>query len=499
MSVVHEEAQEQKEDNLTKGAKGGAIAFLLKTVSTGLAFINQIILARILGAGGIGEVLLAVSIVKVFGLIGKFGMEEAMMRVVSSYIEKDDETRLRGALSFALRLCFFVSVILGLFVWSCSGFISMNMFHSEGLSRLLPFAAVAIPVSVMCEVIGGILKGFKETFKALLPQFGLSLFMRILIFLYLSMNVSDPIYAIYAFIAGESLALVLAAFFLRQKTVGIKKIPPTWEYSKILNIAYTMIFTGFSVYLFTQADLWMVGMLTSTEDVGVYGVSAKLVNLIAFPIGALSAIIPSLISSIHTSGNLDELRRVVRESARWTLSIAMPIILVLTLEGDIILKYVFGEKFVYGYTALLILAVGQIINTGAGLVGFFLQMTGGHKVYMKITIFFSIANVILNFMLIPHFGIYGAAFSTAICLAMINIVSVCVVYKRSSVLTIAMGLNFDAIFCAAVVILYLFFKVNGFEAGYHILLVTSLTVYIGKSLIKNDIPWRLILSKYIPG
>jgi len=40
-----------KKDNLAKGARDGAVAFFLKTVSTGLAFINQIILARILGAG----------------------------------------------------------------------------------------------------------------------------------------------------------------------------------------------------------------------------------------------------------------------------------------------------------------------------------------------------------------------------------------------------------------------------------------------------------------
>jgi O-antigen/teichoic acid export membrane protein len=493
------EPANQQEDNLATGAKGGAIAFLLKIISTGLAFINQVILARILGAEGIGEVLLAISVVKVFGLLGKFGMEEAMMRVVPSHMEKDDDARLRGAISFALRFCLVVSIILAVAVWSSSKLLAINMFHSEGLARLLPFAAAAIPISVLCEVIGGILKGFKETLRALLPQFVISLLFRIMIFLYLSVNVSDPLYAIYAYIAGEILALILAFIFLRRKSKAIKTVPSRVESRKIINIAYTMIFTGFSVYLFTQADLWIVGMLASTEEVGIYGVTAKLVTLIAFPIGALSAIIPPMISSIHTSGDLDELRKVVRGSARWTLSIAMPIVLVLILEGDFILKYVFGDKFVYGYTALLILVAGQVINTGSGLVGFFLQMTGGHKVYMKITIFFSIANVILNFLLVPRFGINGAAFSTAFCLAMINIMSVWVVYNRSSVLTLARGIGFDGIFCSAVAGLYFFCRYNSFEAGYHILLIISLTVYVGKSLLKNDIPWRLILTKYRAG
>ena len=482
--------------NLTFGAKGGAIAFLVKTVSTGLAFINQIILARILGAGGIGEVLLTISVVKVLGLIGKFGMEETMMRIVSYYIEKNEDARLRSAISFALGFCLIMSIILAVIVWRCSKLISINMFHSEGLTRLLPFAAVAIPVSVMYEVIGGVLKGFKETSRALLPQFIVSPILRIVIFLYLSNKVSDPLYAIYAFITGEILALILAITFLQKKTREIKTEDRKSEYKEILNISYTMIFTGLGLYLFTQVDLWMVGMLTSTEAVGIYGVTAKLVTLIAFPLGALSAIIPPLISSIHTSGDLDELRNVVRSSARWMLSIAMPIILILILEGDVALRYFFGEKFVNGYTALLILVIGQVINTGSGLVGYFLQMTGRHKVYMKISIFFTIANIILNLLLIPRFGINGAAFSTAFCLSMINIVSVSVAYRRSAIITLATGLWFDVIFCTVVAFLYLFCRYNSFEIGYHILLVVSLTVYVGKSLMKNDIPWRLILTKY---
>jgi O-antigen/teichoic acid export membrane protein len=489
----------QKEDNLAAGAKGGAVAFLFKTISTGLAFVNQVILARILGAGGIGEVLLAISVVKIFGLIGKFGMEEAMMRFVPSYAERKDEARLKGTLSFALCFSLIMSTVLAVVVWSCSKLISINMFHSEGLSRLLPFAAVAIPVSVLYEVMGGIMKGFKETIRALLPQFIISPIVRIVLFLYLSFQVSDPLYAIAAYIAGEIFALILAITFLRTKTLGIKTADHNIEYKKILDVAYTMIFTGFGVYLFTQADLWIIGMLTSTEEVGIYGVAAKLVTLIAFPLGAFSAIIPTLIASIHISGDLNELRRVVRESSRWILSVAMPIMLILILEGDIILKYVFGEKFVYGYTALLILIIGQVINAGSGLVGYFMQMTGKHKAYMKIMIFFSITNIILNFLLVPRFGINGAALSTAFCLAMINIVSVFVVYNRSFVLTLARGLGFDAIFCSAVILLYFFCRYNSFDVGHHILLIGSLTVYVGKSLMKNDIPWRLILSKYTSG
>ena len=82
-------------------------------------------MARILGAGGLGEVILAITVVKVSVQIAKFGMEEAMMRFVPSYVVEEDDARLKGALSFALRFCLILSIILAVVVWSYSKLLSI--------------------------------------------------------------------------------------------------------------------------------------------------------------------------------------------------------------------------------------------------------------------------------------------------------------------------------------------------------------------------------------
>ena len=90
MTEDYSEAKESKKDNLAVGAKGGAIALVLKISSAGLNFVNQIILARMLGASGVGEILLAITVVRIFTQIGKFGMEEAMMRFIPVFIDQND-------------------------------------------------------------------------------------------------------------------------------------------------------------------------------------------------------------------------------------------------------------------------------------------------------------------------------------------------------------------------------------------------------------------------
>lgn len=496
MADNHTDSAGPSEDVLVIGAKGGAVAFILKIISTALGFLNQVILARILGAGGIGEVLLALSVVNVFVQIAKFGMGETMMRFVPAYIDQKDDARLKGTIYFALKFTFLFSIIFVFFLLLSSRFISINIFHAEGLLKLLPIVAVSVPATVIKDVIKGVLKGYRDVFKAILPEFIISPIMRIGIFLLLTLKGVFPLYAIIAFVSGEIFVVLLSIGFLFKKLEKIRPVKQLYERKKILDVACAVIVTSISALVYNQADLWMLGIFTTTEVVGIYGASAKLVALTSFPMMASATIIPSLMSSLHVSGNHKEMREVVSKSSRWILSIAMPMILFLILEGRFILKYIYGEKFEAGYIVLVILSIGQLIKVGTGLSGFLLQMTGWHKNLMKITVFSGILNICLNILLIPPFGMLGAAVSITLCVSMVNLASIFVIYKKLSISILARGLKFDAVFLAIVGLFYSLFTYGNSPMGIHLLFIAAVTIYMWKSITNNDIPWRLLIAKH---
>lgn len=489
-------SKRQVNDNLAVGAKGGAIAFTLKMASTVLGFLNQVALARLLGAGGVGEVLLAISVVRIFSQIAKFGMEEAMMRFVPMYIDRKDDARLKGAIYFSLFLCLAISLFLAFFVAVLAKFVAINIFHSQDLVKLLPLIVISIPAGVIRDVIGGILRGYKETFRSLLPENLISPFFRLVIFLLLALNGVSPYHAIIAYITGEILSALLSIKYISGNIKNIAPVKRIYERKRIVEVAFTIILTGISVLLYTQADIVILGMFTSIETVGIYGVASRLVLLVYFPMMAFATAIPPLISSIHTAGDLNELRRVVSESTRWILSTAMPIILILALEGKYILGYFYGPEFTAGYTVLLILTLGQLVKAGAGLIGVILQMTGEHKIYMKVNIVWGIVNIIMNVLLIPRLGMIGAAISTSVCLAMIDIICIFIIYKRLSVVTLAKGLKFDVIFILIVTGIYLILSYSKIYVGHHVLLLFALIIYLWKSIYNHDIPWRFLLARY---
>ncbi len=489
----------QENDNLAVGAKGSAIAFILKIASAAIGFVNQVILARILGAGGVGEVILAITVVRISVHIAKFGMEETMMKFIPLYIEQKDDARLKGTILFSIRFCLVFSAIFMLLILLLSKFISVNIFHSEGLLKLMPVMVLAIPVWAIRDLIAGILKGYKDAFRALIPELIVSPFFRVVIFLILILKGVSPLYAVIAFVAGEVLSLTVSIKFLKDRLKELRPAKKQCDKKKVLDVAHSIVFTSMSILLYTQADIWILGMFKSTETVGIYGVAAKLVLLVYFPIMAFAAVIPSLISLIHTSGDIKELRRVVSESSRWILSMSIPIMLILVLEGKFILGYFYGPAFEAGYAVLLILVLGQMIKAGAGLIGVILQMTGEHKVYMKINIIWGVLNIILNILLVPRYGMVGAAAATAFCLSMVDIICIFIIHKRLSVLTLAKGLKFDIIFLSLVTILYLLITYYKFYPGQHLLLVAALTVYLWKAVSNHDIPWRLLIDRYKKG
>ena len=482
-------------ENLAEGAKGGAIAFILKISNTVLGFINQIILARMLGAGGIGEVILAITVVRIASQIAKFGMEETMMKFIPLYIDQKDDSKLKGTISFAIKFCLLISFVFMLFVLAISKFISITIFHSAGLLKLMPIVVLAIPAWVIRDVISGILRGYKDALRALIPEALISPFFRILVFLILILNDVSSLYAIIAFVTGEILSVVVAISFLQNKVQRLRPFKKQCEHKKVLDVAYSIIFTGMSILLYTQSDIWILGMFTSTENVGIYGIASKIALLVYFPMMTFASILYPLISSIYASGNRDQLRKMMSECTRWILSMAIPIILILVFEGKLILEYFYGSDFSAGYSVLVVLVLGQMIKAFAGLISVLLMMTGGHRVYMKVTVIGGILNIVLNVILIPLYGIIGAAISTAFCLIAVDITCIFIIHKRLSIITFARGLRFDVVFLTLVGSIYLLFHHNNFHLGEHLLLIAALTVYMWKSIRNHDIPWSLLIRK----
>ena len=135
-----------------------------------------------------------------------------------------------------------------------------------------------------------------------------------------------------------------------------------------------------------------------------------------------------MISDLHKKGHYRELAELYKIVVKWVINLTMPFFLILSMFSKSIL-YVFGDEFSSGYLTLIILAFLYFSRAAMSLVARFLQMRGKQNIDLINAIVLVFVNIVLNIVLIPRFGVAGAALATCISSVLVNTIRLIQVYR----------------------------------------------------------------------
>jgi O-antigen/teichoic acid export membrane protein len=147
----------------------------------------------------------------------------------------------------------------------------------------------------------------------------------------------------------------------------------------------------------------------SAEEVGLYQAASQSAILFGIILGAFGTIFMPMIVDLYHRKELERLDELFKVSTKWGLYLSLPLFLVLWFAPAEVLAGIFGAGFEAGAPTLKILAVAQLINVSTGTVGPMLIMTGHQKQWLAISASMLVLNLALSTLLIPRFGISGAA------------------------------------------------------------------------------------------
>jgi O-antigen/teichoic acid export membrane protein len=169
-----------------------------------------------------------------------------------------------------------------------------------------------------------------------------------------------------------------------------------------------------------NTDLLLVGILLEPSDVGVYTAAVRTATLVSFIMVVTSVVAQPSFSSMHTRKLRAALQQLVTTSTRWIFLASLIIGIFVGAFGEFILGF-FGTDFTVGYLALLVLTVGHVLVAAFGPLTSLLVMTGHQDSAAAVHSTSVISNAVLNAILIPLFGIVGAALATAFNLIVMQI------------------------------------------------------------------------------
>jgi O-antigen/teichoic acid export membrane protein len=396
------------------------ILFAVKILGVGLSFVMNIVLVRLVGVEGFGLFTFAVSALMILEIVAIFGFESLLVREIAASRERQDIARVRGLILFccAAILCFSLTGVV-----MTSGLVSFALPPNWVYGDTLMIAVWALPASALLVAAMSALEGHRWPFLGQI----VSVVLRPSLILAGALALSSFGWSVTAETAAGIMVfayavgfLLLAVYLLSMLGLKFWRGPVKIEPRSWITTAAGFAFVNAAFIITEQTDVMMLAALSDTASVGIYKAAARYGQVLSFALLAAMPVLRPMLSTAFTRGDREALHKGCRQVALISLVVGLPIAAVFVLFGDFFMG-LFDPEFVKGSTALSILVTGQLLAIAAGPVGVLMAMTGHErKVAVAIGLSF-ICNVFLNFLLIPLFNLEGAAFASAISLAVWNV------------------------------------------------------------------------------
>jgi O-antigen/teichoic acid export membrane protein len=164
--------------------------------------------------------------------------------------------------------------------------------------------------------------------------------------------------------------------------------------------------------LLTYVDILILQMFVGPEDIAVYYAATKTLAMLNFIYFAVSAASAHRFAQYYVAGETEKLESFLKDAVRWTFWPSLVFGIMLLALGEPILA-LFGAGFTDGYPLMFVLIVGLLARSSVGPAERLLSMQDQQMASAMIYASAFATNLVLCLILIPHFGLLGAACSTA--------------------------------------------------------------------------------------
>jgi O-antigen/teichoic acid export membrane protein len=353
------------------------------------------------------------------------------VRFISRYVHKGASSLINQLFFKSIALVTLSAVVFTLLLLFFSDYIANFMNLDEEYLLIVSFSFIPL---VLFHMNTQAIRGLKQMMSfSFLNNVAITLFTFILMVVLVAFSTSEklPIYAYVMSVFVMTISSYFLWFFHRAKIVDSKQNNSESELSTkaLFKVSIPLLLGQSMMLIMGKVDLFMLANMTSSDKVGIYNIALKLSMLAYMGLMAVNSIAAPKFSEIHSSGDIDALKKIVQQSTKTIFWVTFPVILLFLIFPDTILG-VFGDEFKLAAMALIILSISKMFSAISGSVGTFLQMVGKQNVFQNILIFTAIINIVLNYTLIPMYGIDGAAFASAISGVIWNVLMIIYIKKN---------------------------------------------------------------------
>ena len=417
-------------DRLARGVKA---MFVARAVEIGANAVLLILLTRyLLTPSQYGLLYFALSVLAVVGLFGSLGIGRSTARYVTEY-DQQDPGQLPHLLRWTILLLAGLSLAGSVVLVLASEWVSA-VLGEPALAPFLVFGTVYIVGRSFWGYLQAIFQGFNRvTWSAAMRAMNGTI--RVVLATALVLAGFGALGALVGYAVAFALtalagAVVLYWRFVRR--IDAADEPERGLFGRVVRYSVPTAATQASIVLDSKVDTILVGALMNPAAVGFYTLAAQVADIVIVPAESLGFAISPALGEQKAEERPDRAARIYESSLEYVLLLYVPAAVGLVLVAEPAVLTIFGQPYAGAVPALQVFS-GLVVARGVHKVtGDGLDFLGLARVRAVARGASATANFGLNLLLIPVYGVVGAAAATVVTFSAYTAVNVYYIHRELS-------------------------------------------------------------------
>lgn len=386
-------------------------------IGAGLGFLNvAILMPHIFSTEEIGLTNILISISAIFGQLGCLGFNNVTTRLFPYFRNKDKShngflflTVISGLIGFALCLLLFILLKPYLIKEN----IDSSPLFVEYIYLLIPLIFITI-FFLLFDTYNRVL--FNASFGIFVKEFILRVLnLAGIILFYFNYFDFNAFIIYYTAVYAIPVILIFALLFYR-KEISINPVRGFLSRSmkfEIFNVSIYGLVSGFSGIAAMHIDRYMVNHFCDLGFTGIYATAFFFGTIILLPGRSLLRIAGTSIAEAFKSQDHDKIEQLYSKSTKNQLLAATVAFIIIWGNIDNILN-IMPEAYSQGKYVIFYISLAYLFLMGGGASSEIIQFSKHYKVYAALMLLLIACIIVLNILLIPVYGITGAALASFI-------------------------------------------------------------------------------------
>ena len=372
-------------------------------------FVFYTMAVRLFNTADMGAIAIFIAIVGLFNIIFSFGLSTASQHFTSYDLGKGDYASVKKTIFRIIKYGFALSLSGLITLEILAGEISIVFLHSVRFTELIQLLGVVLFGNIMFGILNGTILGIQ--------QFRLSAMISIVIWVtyyFGALGFAVFLRSIDTIVFGWLIGILLGVateFFVvfssTKKYLDGGK-PPSSSY--IVRYSFPILLSGIISYGAAYADRFIVSGLLNLSSLGVYNFSLLIAGAIGFMSIPFNNILMPKFSEMFGKNEKGRIASTVGVSSTLLSYFYVPSALGIAALAPVILNLLGGGAYVTGSNPLRIIMFFTALFITQNIITQAIASVRRTRLFLYSSGLALATNIILSILLIPHYGLIGAAF-----------------------------------------------------------------------------------------